>query len=216
MARRRRKKQGDVAVPLMGGFLIIVLIVAALQSLYEWLAAHWYVALFILLVAGYAGYSSFIAWRHRVAERAERLANVRLTLGHIDLLTPSQFETACRDLLRRDGLRAECVGGSNDQALDVKATDPFGRVVAVQCKHTTVGKNVGSPVLYQVNGTARQVHGAHIVVVVTNGGFSRNARLFAAQHQIHLIGRAELERWASQGHGFHDLIGVPLPSTQGS
>ena len=46
------------------------------------------------------------------------------------------------------------------------------RVWVVQCKHKRAGRAgsvVGTPVLHRVNGTARPVHKADVVVAVTNG-----------------------------------------------
>ncbi|GGW71322.1 hypothetical protein GCM10010350_64960 [Streptomyces galilaeus] len=53
-----------------------------------------------------------------------------------------------------------------------EATDPFGRRWVIQCKHRRKGLQgpaVGTPDLQVLNGTARQVHGADIAVIVTNG-----------------------------------------------
>ncbi|MGA4850278.1 restriction endonuclease [Streptomyces sp. G5(2025)] len=76
--------------------------------------------------------------------------------------------------MRRDGCTAERIGGAGDNACDVRATDPAGRVWAIQCKHRRDGGRgsaIGVGVLQQVNGAARQVHGADIAVVLTNGRF---------------------------------------------
>ena len=75
--------------------------------------------------------------------------------------------------MRRDGCTdAVQVGGGGDLGADVKATDPFGRRWVIQCKHRRGGDRgsaVGTPDLQVLNGTARPVHGADVVVLVTNG-----------------------------------------------
>ncbi|MGW5662852.1 restriction endonuclease [Streptomyces sp. NPDC003758] len=60
--------------------------------------------------------------------------------------------------MRRDGCQAEQLGGAGDNACDVRAVDPAGRVWVIQCKHRRDGDRgsaVGVGVLQQVNGTAR-------------------------------------------------------------
>ncbi|WP_455680631.1 restriction endonuclease [Streptomyces flaveolus] len=54
----------------------------------------------------------------------------------------------------------------------MKATDPLGRRWVIQCKHRRSGARgaaVGTPDLQVLNGTARQVPGADVAVIVTNG-----------------------------------------------
>lgn len=131
--------------------------------------------------------------------RAASLARFRLTLTEVDAMSDVQFEFALRDLLVRDGWTARRVGQQGDQAADVIAQHPhYGRIV-IQAKHTKVGAKVGSHVMYQVKGTARPVHGADVAVVVTNGGFTRDARRWGDQHQVHWIDRDRLRTWAESG-----------------
>ena len=75
----------------------------------------------------------------------------------------------------------------------------------VQCKHTTTARNVLSRVIQQVNGTAGPAHHADVAVVVTNGGFTRDAQAAAHQWRIALIDRDHLARWAGQGAGLDDM-----------
>ncbi|MFD4712257.1 restriction endonuclease [Streptomyces sp. NPDC058430] len=51
--------------------------------------------------------------------------------------------------------------------------------------------------LQQVNGTARQVHGADTAVVLTNGHFSSKAISWGREHRIHLVDRRVLGEWAA-------------------
>ena len=133
-------------------------------------------------------------------------------MDDIDTLTPTQFELAYRDLMCRDGLAARHVGGANDQAADVIATDRTGDIIVVQCKHTTTGKNFGVAVMYEVNGTAGPSHQASVAIVATNGGFTTPARNWAARHDIHLLDRARLARWAAHGHALHEVLGIATAS----
>lgn len=121
---------------------------------------------------------------------------------------PWQFEELTADLLGRDGLTIlRRSGGSGDQGADVIAVTPDGRRVVVQCKLRQRG-SIRPNVLYEVNGTARQVHGADIPVVVTNGTFAAKSTTFAADHDIHLIDDHGLRRWAIWGESFYDILNL--------
>ncbi|MEG8184331.1 restriction endonuclease [Nocardia terpenica] len=116
------------------------------------------------------------------------------------------FEKLTADLLHRDGMTIlRYGGGSRDQGADVIAVTPDGRRVVVQCKLRQRGP-IRPDVLYQVNGTARQVHNADIPVVVTNSTFSANATEFAADHAIYLIDDHAVRRWAIWGESFYDIL----------
>lgn len=159
--------------------------------------------LFLLLAAAGA--------HARSSARRARLATLRLTLTQLDSMDPTAFEFAIRDLLERDGYPGQRVGGAGDAAADVIARGRAGRLV-VQCKHTIAGRTVSVQVMYQVNGTAGPVHHADAALVVTNGGFTRNARAFAAEHGIALIDRAALAAWAQNGYGVDAFL---LPARAG-
>lgn len=138
-----------------------------------------------------------------------------LSLPEIDSLGHRQFEEAVCGLLQRDGVRAERVGGAGDQGADVIGIDAWGRRVVVQCKHTTVAAKVGDQVLQVVSGTARPIHRADLAVVVTNGGFTRNALKNASDYGTLLVDRQLLERWATGGESLYKLLGVGAPAPRG-
>lgn len=125
------------------------------------------------------------------------------------------FEFAIRDLMRRDGCRAERLGGAGDNACDVRAVDPAGRVWAIQCTHRrdgVRGSAVGTGVLQQANGTARQIHGADVAVVLTNGRFSSKAIPWGREHRIHLVDRRLLGEWAAGARPLWELLDhIPPP-----
>jgi restriction system protein len=207
--RTKRRSQG-------GGLFLCLLVTALIAlglvvALVQWLLAHWLVLLAIVLAACVGGG----VWWHRRAEREEweraRARALRYQLGQLDALHHSQFEHAVRDLMYRDGCQdAERVGGRGDLGADVKATDPFGRRWVIQCKHRRSGL-AGSPVgtrdLQVVNGTARQIHGADVVVMVTNGRFTRDALPFGRSQRIHLVDRALLGQWAAGSSPLWELLG---------
>ncbi|MGW7063492.1 restriction endonuclease [Streptomyces sp. NPDC054904] len=82
--------------------------------------------------------------------------------------------------MRRDGCAdARQVGGRGDNGADVKATDPSGRRWVIQRKHRKdgwTGKPIGTPELHVLNGTGRQVHNSDVLVMLTNGRITANAK----------------------------------------
>ncbi|WP_405798187.1 restriction endonuclease [Streptomyces sp. NBC_01506] len=192
-----------------------VVAVGLVAAVVQWLLAHWWVLIFaVLIAAGAAG-----LWLQQARQRAEwervRARALRLRIAELDSLDHRAFEFAIRDLMRRDGCEAEQLGGAGDNACDVRATDPVGRVWAIQCKHRRDGDHgsaVGVGVLQQVNGTARQIHGADIAVVLTNGRFSSKAVPWGREHRIHLVDRRVLGEWAAGSRPLWDLLDrIPPP-----
>lgn len=102
-----------------------------------------------------------------------------------------------------------------DNGADVKATDPFGRRWVLQCKHRKAGiagAAVGTPDLHVLNGTGRPVHRGDVVVLVTNGRFSRPAQEFARSQRLHLVDRQTLSAWAGGQRPLWELLrAVPSP-----
>ncbi|MEJ8636278.1 restriction endonuclease [Streptomyces sp. MS2.AVA.5] len=131
-------------------------------------------------------------------------------MSQLDALHHREFEHAIRDLMRRDGCAdAIQVGGAGDNGADVKATDPFGRWWVIQCKHRRnglVGSPVGTPDLHVLNGTARQLHGADVGVLVTNGRFTSGCPPLAKSQKLHLVDRNLLGEWAASGRPLWVLL----------
>ncbi len=71
------------------------------------------------------------------------------------------------------------------------------------------------PDLQRVNGTARQLYGADIVLVVTNGRFSTRCAPLAAQLHMHLADRRTLATWASDGRPLWELLPKIPPPRKG-
>lgn len=193
----------------------LVVGIGMLSALVQWLLSNWW----ILLIVAVAVMTSGGLWMQRTRRRArwerERERALRLRIDEIDAMNHRAFEFAVRDLMRKDGCAAERLGGAGDNACDVRAVDPGGRVWAIQCKHRRDGDRgsaVGVGVLQQVNGTARQVHGADVAVVLTNGRFSSKAIPWGGQHRIHLVDRRLLGEWAAGARPLWDLLErVPPP-----
>ncbi|MCK1823777.1 restriction endonuclease [Streptomyces sp. XM83C] len=208
---RRSKKQDDQLALLGAGVLALGLVITVVH----WLLVHWWILLIAAVIAAVAGG----LWLQQARQRAEwervRARALRMRIAELDALDHRAFEFAIRDLMRRDGCQAEQLGGAGDNACDVRAVDPMGRVWAIQCKHRRDGDRgsaVGVGVLQQVNGTARQIHGADVAVVLTNGRFSSKAIPWGAEHRIHLVDRRLLREWAAGSRPLWDLLDrIPPP-----
>ncbi|MFK0213564.1 restriction endonuclease [Streptomyces sp. NPDC090298] len=212
--RRPRKADGTEQLLLaLGGLVIAAAVIAAVI---DFVRAHpWVPVVLVLLVGG--AVTAWLVTRQRAA-RWERVRSqgLRYALTQLDALHHRQFEHAVRDLMRRDGCaNAVQVGGAGDNGADVKATDPFGRRWVIQCKHRRAGLSgaaVGTPDLQVLNGTGRPVHKGDVVVLVTNGRFSRPALDFARSQRLHLVDRTVLGEWAGGSRPLWELLrAVPPP-----
>ncbi|MFC5889926.1 restriction endonuclease [Kitasatospora aburaviensis] len=217
-ARRRRPGRnggGESAVALLFGAALAVSLALALV---RWLLAHWWIPVLLLVVGGAVAAAvvrARLAERAAALERQRRLHAALTGPGGLDHMGHRAFEFAVRDLMRRDGCRAEQVGGGGDQSADVLATDPMGRRWVLQCKHkqdAVGGAAVGDGVLYALVGTNERVHRAQVPVVVTNGRFSAPAVRWGLDQNVALVDRALLGRWASIGLPLWELLPrVPAP-----
>lgn len=129
-----------------------------------------------------------------------------LTYGmhRLDAMEATEFERACAALLVRDGFTGvQHSGRAGDLGADVVAWDHLGRKVVVQCKH--YARPVGSRDVQTFNGTARPEHHADVPIVIGLNGFTRDARAFAARHDLILVNRPILHDWA-QGTDLYDAI----------
>lgn len=211
--RRRSKRQEEKrVVALVAAVLGVGLVVTVVQ----WLLVHWWVLVLATALGGGAG---ALWWQQRVQRRrweAVRARGLRYQLSQMDGLDHTAFEFAVRDLMLRDGCRdAVRTGGRGDRGADVIATDPAGRRWVIQCKHRRhgpAGSAVGTPDLQRLNGTARPIHQADVVVMLTNGRFTRDAGPFSEDTRIHLVDRQMLARWAAGSWPLWDLLHrVPPP-----
>lgn len=219
-ARRRTRRPGrgrQRADDRLIGIVVAALFAAALVvTVVNWLLAHWWILAVVGALAALAGGGRLYHRQQEARWAAVRTQGLRYGLSQLDALHHTQFEDAVRDLLRRDGCRdATRVGGGGDLGADVKATDPYGRRWVIQCKHRRnglAGSAVGTPDLQVLNGTARQVHGADVAVIVTNGRVTAPAVNFAEQQRLHVVDRHMLGVWASGSRPLWELLrAVPPP-----
>ncbi|MFF1272485.1 restriction endonuclease [Streptomyces marokkonensis] len=218
-ARRRtrrtgRKQQRDAQ--LIGFAVVATAAIGLAVMVVNWLLAHGWVLIVLLALAALVGAGRFHNRRQQARWEAVRARGLRFGLPQLDALHHTRFEDAVRDLMRRDGCQdARRVGGRGDLGADVTATDPFGRRWVIQCKHRRDGARgaaVGTPELQVLNGTARQVHGADVAVIVTNGRVTGPAVTFAEEQRLHVVDRRTLAVWASSSRPLWELLrAVPPP-----
>ncbi|MFI8642740.1 restriction endonuclease [Streptomyces chartreusis] len=196
--------------------MVAAAVVGLVVMVVNWLLAHWWVLIVVLVLSLLAGAGWLANRQQRARWEAVRAQGLRYGLAQLDALHHARFEEAVRELMRRDGCNnAQRVGGRGDLGADVKATDPYGRRWVIQCKHRRNGARgsaVGTPDLQVLNGTARQVHGADVAVIVTNGRVSGPAVAFAKQQRLHVVDRQMLAVWASGSRPLWELLrAVPPP-----
>ncbi|MFD0509320.1 restriction endonuclease [Streptomyces chiangmaiensis] len=210
-SRRQQQAEAQLIAVVGAGAVAIALVVSAVH----WLLVHWWLLVVVLVLVVLAGVGWFYNRQQQARWEAVRAQGLRYGLPQLDALHHSRFEDAIRDLMRRDGCRdAQRVGGGGDLGADVKATDPFGRHWVIQCKHRRAGVRgsaVGTPDLQVLNGTARQVHGADVAVIVTNGRVSGPAVAFAKQQRLHVVDRQTLGVWAAGSRPLWELLRAVPP-----
>ncbi|GGX40869.1 restriction endonuclease [Streptomyces chryseus] len=210
--KRRQRADDRLIAFLVAAALAVALVVAIVN----WLLAHWWILIVLGALAVLAGGGWLYQQQQKARWEAVRAQGLRYELSQLDALHHSGFEDAVRGLMRRDGCpNAVRVGGGGDLGADVKATDPYGRHWVIQCKHRRngiAGSPVGTPDLQVLNGTARQVHGADVAVIVTNGRVTAPAVAFAKQQRLHVVDRHTLAVWAAGSRPVWELLrAVPPP-----
>lgn len=128
--------------------------------------------------------------------KARRLAEYERNVTVTDGMTGTQFEHYVARLMRSSGFRRVRVsGGSGDMGCDVEGYAPDGRKVVVQCKRYR--NSLKSPDVQRFAGTARDVHGADVALLVTTAQVTKPARDVAALCRITLVDRPLLAQWAT-------------------
>ncbi|NYS21457.1 restriction endonuclease [Streptomyces sp. SJ1-7] len=189
------------------------------MAVVSWLLVNWWALVVLGALASLGGAVWVHRYRQQQAWDRARQQALRYGMPQLDALHHRDFEYAIRDLMLRDGCTdARQVGGAGDNGADVLATDPLGRAWVIQVKHRRDGDRgspVGTPDLQRVNGTARQLYGADVVLVVTNGRFSTRCAPLAAQLHMHLADRRTLATWAGGGRPLWELLPKIPPPRKG-
>ncbi|GGZ18245.1 restriction endonuclease [Streptomyces nitrosporeus] len=209
--RHRQRNQNQILGLALGGTAVFLV----LSALFSWLAQN----LWVLAALGTGAAGAATWWVHRCQQALLwdriRQQGLRYGLPQLDALHHRDFEYAVRDLMRRNGCHdARQTDGAGGNGADVLATDPMGRTWVIQCKHRKNGDQgsaVGTPDLQRVNGCARQLYGADIVLAVTNGRFTARCAPLAAQLHMHLVDRRALAVWAGSNRPLWELLNLTSP-----
>ncbi|WP_170180856.1 restriction endonuclease [Actinomadura pelletieri] len=196
---------------------MLVVLMWVLAFLWRLSIAYWYLSLPVL--AGVA-FGADRYWRSLWAaelERRERVTSYSLTFDEMRDMHWRDFEIAVVHLMRRDGIAAEHTGKAGDFSGDVVGDDAvLGERWIVQVKHYGPNNKVKSEDVQKVAGAAWHIYQARLMLVVTTSGFTRDAVAFSAKAGIHLIGKAALVRWASDGVHLHELLGIKADARHGT
>ena len=170
-----------------GGVLAVGLLV---QVVREHLVVAAVVA--VLVLAG-GGVWAYLSW-----SAMSRLTAYERDVAVTDHMSGPEFEQYVARLLRESGCRGVRVsGGAGDMGADVTARTPDGRRLVVQCKR--YAGNLSSPDVQRFAGTARDIHGADVALLVTTGRPTGPALQVARQCRIILVDRPALARWIATG-----------------
>ncbi|WP_187437891.1 restriction endonuclease [Actinomadura decatromicini] len=188
-----------------------------LAFLWRLSVAYWYLSLPAL---GLIAVGADRYWRSLWAaelERRERVASYSLTFDQMSDMHWREFELAVAHLMRRDGISAEHTGKTGDFSGDVVGFDAaLGERWMVQVKHYGPNNKVRSDDVQKVAGAAWHVYQARLTLVVTTSGYTRDALAFSAKAGIHLIDKAALVRWATDGIHLHEVLGITAKADYGT
>jgi restriction system protein len=192
MARRRRRKKAKVSdaavlAAAAGGVLVVALLVQVVRE-------HLVLTVVVLaVVAAAGGVWAYLRW-----SAMSRLTAYERDVAVTDHMSGSDFEQYVARLLRDSGCRGVRVrGGAGDMGADVTARTPDGRRLVVQCKR--YAGNLSSPEVQRFAGTARDIHGAEVALLVTTGRPTAQALQVAQRCRIDLVDRPALARWVATG-----------------
>ncbi|MDR2896461.1 MAG: restriction endonuclease [Propionibacteriaceae bacterium] len=91
---------------------------------------------------------------------------------------PSDFESFCADLLRRQGYHADVTPPTRDGGYDLVLVDPSGRSMIAECKCYATSCPIGRTLLQKLVGANRTV-GASGLMFITTSRYSAEARAYA-------------------------------------
>lgn len=195
MAKKRRRRgrgkakgnDSAVLVAIGGGLLALSALVGIIQ-------AH-------PITTGLAGatvLAAGVAWAYLRWKAQNRLMTYERDVTVTDHMSGSDFERYVARLLRDSGCRGVRVNGSaGDMGADIIARTPHGQRLVVQCKR--YAGNLSSPDVQRFAGTARDIHGADLALIVTTGRPTAPALEVARRCRITLVDRPALARWISTG-----------------
>ncbi len=178
MARRRsKKKQQQETVNAMGA-LVILIGLAMLYFTKSLIAAG------VIIVIGLVSLTVII----RLIREAQAARLRRSGIAQIDKMEGIQFEKYLEQLFRLQGYKANMTRAQGDYGADL-VISRNGEKIVVKAKRYS--KNVGLKAVQEVHGAIAH-YKASAGWVVTNSGYTQQARNLAVSNNVRLIGRDEL------------------------
>ncbi|MFJ4895028.1 restriction endonuclease [Streptomyces sp. NPDC088788] len=135
-------------------------------------------------------------------------------LADLDAMSSSEFTSLVEMMLQRDGFRTTRLVGAGDL---ISATCLRGHATLFS-SHRVRGprgwrpnppEKISTPILHAAR-LASDGHSPEVVVVTTNGGFSGPARRYAVEHDMRLLDRNGLQRWAEWEEPMECVVGHEL------
>jgi restriction system protein len=139
----------------------------------------------LFLAVPFAGIAGVVLWRRLRAPSGRRVAS---TLDAVRAMSWPEFAEALEHGFRRDGYEVSRLGSAAADFEIVKG----GRRALVSGKRWKVARTGVEPLKELVG--AREAREAHESIYVLAGELTDNARTYAAQKRIRLIGGAELAK----------------------
>lgn len=162
-----------------------------------------YLIPFIIILGGISGWIK----RTRSKRQFNRITRAADRSQAIRALPWEVFERMTGEAFRRQGFTVSETAKGADGGVDL-VLRRGGQHYLVQCKHWKANK-VSVQIVRELYGVI-MAQGANGGFVVTSGGFTREARRFAEQISVQLIGGATLSNWFADQAG--TAISIDPPS----
>lgn len=181
------RKRGENLISSGGFFALLGLIVliASFALIFLTPPTHWISLLGILLGLG------LMTVGGNMITQGKRILEIRLS-STLEEMDPFDFEIFVADLFKKMGYRTKDLRSSGDYGADVIAETDY-ETVAVQAKHYSLGKKVGSRTVRDVY-SASKIYNAQKAVVVTTSFFTKPAVETANKLGVELIDRNKLAK----------------------
>lgn len=178
----------------------------------------------LALISAVLVLAAYLVWKRKLARQQDakdaallraRLARNQTIEGMLGL-TPKEFEESVADIMICLGYtEVEIPGGAGDEGADVRAVDPNGKTVVVQCKLYAQSHKVGSPEAQLLLGAKSHFH-ADRVILVTTSTFTAPATGYAATNGLELVDGHQLANWAHRALQIQAAESEPTVSTEKS
>jgi restriction system protein len=144
----------------------------------------------LLLVAAVVALTAWFIVR-RVKLRSPKAQELFAKLENVGSMSGGQFEVFVAEVLRTLGYRAQVLGRSGDQGVDIVAIASDGKV-AIQCKNYK--KRIGNKPVQEVYAGARH-HNCDNAWVVAPAGYTKGAIELARSVGVRLCDAQAIKEW---------------------